>query len=100
LGLGSDSIRFNSILPSWMVPERVNELMSHRVQLAGTTVQQEISKQSKESALGRMAQPEEFINAAVFLLSPTASYITGVMRTVDGGMYKGTFQLSCFLPKG
>jgi 3-oxoacyl-[acyl-carrier protein] reductase len=38
-----------------------------------------------------MAQPEEFANAAIFLLSPAASYITGVMLTVDGGMYKGTY---------
>ncbi len=33
---------------------------------------------------------DEFANAAVFLVSPAASYITGVMLTVDGGMYKGT----------
>jgi 3-oxoacyl-[acyl-carrier protein] reductase len=37
-----------------------------------------------------MARPEEVANAAVFLLSPAAAYITGVMLTVDGGIYKGT----------
>jgi 3-oxoacyl-[acyl-carrier protein] reductase len=37
-----------------------------------------------------MGQPEEFANAAVFLLSPAASYITGTMLAVEGGMYKGT----------
>jgi 3-oxoacyl-[acyl-carrier protein] reductase len=37
-----------------------------------------------------MGQPEEFANAAVFLVSPAASYITGAMLAVDGGMYKGT----------
>jgi 3-oxoacyl-[acyl-carrier protein] reductase len=36
-----------------------------------------------------MAKPEEFGKAAAFLLSPAASYITGVMLTVDGGTYKG-----------
>jgi 3-oxoacyl-[acyl-carrier protein] reductase len=38
-----------------------------------------------------MGTPQEFANAAAFLLSPAASYITGVMLTVDGGSYKGTF---------
>jgi 3-oxoacyl-[acyl-carrier protein] reductase len=37
-----------------------------------------------------MATPEEFARAAVFLCSPAASYLTGVMLSVDGGMYKGT----------
>ena len=90
LELGSEGIRFNSILPAWTQTERVVELMTHRARLNGTTLDEEISHQSKESPLGRMAQPEEFANAAVFLLSPAASYITGVMLNVDGGMYKGT----------
>jgi 3-oxoacyl-[acyl-carrier protein] reductase len=90
LELGKDGIRFNSILPGWTETERVHELMAFRAKKAGTTVEQEIAKQAAESPLGRLGQPEEFANAAVFLLSPAASYITGVMLTVDGGMFKGT----------
>jgi len=90
LELGRDGIRFNSILPAWTETERVAELMTFRAKQNGTTVEYEIDKQSKDSPLGRMGTPEEFANAAVFLVSPAASYITGVMLTVDGGMYKGT----------
>ena len=90
LELGADGIRFNSILPAWTETERVGELMSYRAEANGTTVEHETAKQAAESPFGRMASPQEFANAAVFLLSPAASYISGVMLTVDGGMYKGT----------
>jgi 3-oxoacyl-[acyl-carrier protein] reductase len=90
LELGSAGIRFNSILPGWTETERVYDLMKSRAAQNHTTVEEEIAKQSKDSPLGRMGRPEEFANAAVFLVSPAASYITGVMLTVDGGMYKGT----------
>jgi 3-oxoacyl-[acyl-carrier protein] reductase len=90
LELGAEGIRFNSILPAWTETERVYDLMKSRATQNKTTVEEEISKQSKDSPLGRMGRPEEFANAAVFLVSPAASYITGVMLTIDGGMYKGT----------
>lgn len=90
LELGKDGIRFNSILPGWTETERVTELIGARAKDNGTTIEEEIAKQAKESPLGRMGMPEEFANAAAFLVSPAASYITGVMLTVDGGMYKGT----------
>lgn len=89
LELGSAGIRFNSILPAWTETERVHELMSFRAQKSGATVEEEIRNQSKDSVFGRMGQPGEFANAAVFLCSPAASFITGVMLSVDGGMYKG-----------
>lgn len=90
LELGPEGIRFNSILPAWTETERVTYLMTSRAKVNNTTLEEELAKQAKDSPLGRMGRPEEFANAAVFLLSPAASYITGVMLTVDGGMYKGT----------
>lgn len=91
LELGKDGIRFNSILPGWTLTERVQHLMEFRAENNKTTVQEEMSKQIAEIPLGRMAQPEEFAKAAVFLVSPAASYITGVMLNVDGGIVKGLF---------
>jgi 3-oxoacyl-[acyl-carrier protein] reductase len=91
LELGSLGIRFNAILPGWTNTERVTELMKARAEANHTSVQEEIDKQIVNSALGRMATPDEFANAAVFLVSPAASYITGAVLSVDGGMYKGTF---------
>jgi 3-oxoacyl-[acyl-carrier protein] reductase len=91
LELGKEGIRFNSILPAWTETERVFDLMTSRAQQKGSTLEEELKSQAADSPLGRMGTPREFANAAVFLVSPAASYITGVMLTVDGGMYKGTF---------
>ena len=93
LELGKEGIRLNSILPGWTATERVDELMKSRAKNNNTTVEEEFAKQTAEIPLGRMARPEEFANAAVFLVSPAASYITGVMLNVDGGIVKGTFDL-------
>jgi 3-oxoacyl-[acyl-carrier protein] reductase len=91
LELSAEGIRFNSILPGWTETERVHEIMDSRARANGTTVEEEIRKQAKEIPLGRMAKPEELARAAVFILSPAASYMTGVMLPVDGGIIKGTY---------
>jgi NAD(P)-dependent dehydrogenase (short-subunit alcohol dehydrogenase family) len=36
--------------------------------------------------LGRLGQPEEVANVALFLFSDDSSYITGIDVIVDGGM--------------
>jgi 3-oxoacyl-[acyl-carrier protein] reductase len=89
LELGDLGIRVNSILPAWTMTERITELLGFRAKTHGTTLEEEAQKQSMDSPFGRMASADEVANAAVFLVSPAASYITGVMLPVDGGMYKG-----------
>jgi 3-oxoacyl-[acyl-carrier protein] reductase len=39
-----------------------------------------------EVPLGRLAAPEEIAEAAAWLLSPAASYVTGSHLVVDGGL--------------
>jgi len=90
LELGPDQIRFNSILPGWTKTERVLELLSFRAEQKDTSVEEEMDQIMAACPLGRMASPDEIARAAAFLLSPAASYLTGVMLNADGGMYKGT----------
>ena len=90
LELGREGIRFNSILPGWTETERVGHLFEDRAQRSGASVSAEMDKQTAEIALGRMGTPREFANAAIFLVSPAASYITGLMMPVDGGVIKST----------
>ncbi|WP_155375253.1 SDR family oxidoreductase [Catellatospora vulcania] len=71
--LGGSGIRVNGLLPAYIATDRQKELAS----LTGG--------KPPDNALGRMGEPEEFARAAAFLLSPAASYLTGVMLPVDGG---------------
>ncbi|RCJ26949.1 3-oxoacyl-ACP reductase [Nostoc minutum NIES-26] len=89
--LGSDRIRVNSILPGWTYTERVEELIAARTAKSGQTKEIEIANINAAVPLGRMGTPEEFANVAVFLCSPAASFVNGVMLQVDGGLNQGIF---------
>jgi 3-oxoacyl-[acyl-carrier protein] reductase len=91
LELGKENIRFNTIMPGWTMTERVHDLMAFRAQNNKTDLEDEITKQTTEIPLGRMGQPQEFANAATFLVSLAASYIHGIGLAVDGGVIKSTF---------
>jgi 3-oxoacyl-[acyl-carrier protein] reductase len=89
--LGAEGIRVNSIIPGWTETERVGELMNARAAANQTSAEEEAQRQAAEIPLGRMGRPGEFANAAVFLVSPAASYITGAMLNVDGSVIKSVY---------
>ena len=82
-------IRANAICPGWTRTSRVEELLLDRAARAGTTAEVEAAKIQEDIPIGRMATPAEVAAAAAFLVSPAASYITGVSLLVDGGLYRG-----------
>ncbi len=90
LELGQEGIRFNSILPARTMTERIQQIDTANARSKNISVEEERSIQNAKSVFGRASTPEEFARPAVFLVSPAASFITGVMLTVDGGMYKAT----------
>ena len=83
------NIRVNGICPGWTHTDRVDQLLQDRAKRKLTTLEEEAAKVAIDIPLGRMGTPEEFARAAAFLVSPAASYITGISLLVDGGMYRG-----------
>jgi NAD(P)-dependent dehydrogenase (short-subunit alcohol dehydrogenase family) len=47
----------------------------------------EENRKTSRNALGRPGNPEEVVNAALYLASPASSYTTGSLIRVDGGLY-------------
>jgi 3-oxoacyl-[acyl-carrier protein] reductase len=78
--LGPRGIRVNGLLPGRIATGRVREID------AGRGDPEEIrAALSRGIPLRRYGQPEEFGRLAAFVLSPAASYLTGVMIPVEGG---------------
>lgn len=74
--VGPRGIRVFSLMPGRILTDRTTSLVpsaEDREQLAQTI------------PLRRMGDPEEFGRVAAFLLSPAASYLTGLAVPVDGG---------------
>ncbi|MFB0618990.1 SDR family oxidoreductase [Streptomyces sp. AGS-58] len=82
--LGPRGIRVVGVLPSRIDTDRVRELDALSADPGAT-------RRANESRipLRRYGTPEEFGRVAAFLLSPAASYLTGLMVPVDGGMMHG-----------
>jgi len=77
--LGRYGIRVNAVAPGFVdtdilkdMPEKVLESMRQR------------------TPLGRLGRPEEIADAYVWLASSSASFITGAVLSVDGGVVTGT----------
>ncbi len=76
--LGSRSITANVIAPGFVVSDMTAELTDERRKEILANV-----------PLGRYATPDEIAGTCVFLASDAASYITGAVIPVDGGLGMG-----------
>jgi 3-oxoacyl-[acyl-carrier protein] reductase len=81
--LGPRGIRVNGLLPGRIGTERVAELDALQDDPAGAK-----ASAAERIPLRRDGEPSEFGRAAAFLLSPAASFVSGAMLPVDGGVMR------------
>jgi len=89
--LAEDGILVNAVCPGWTLTKRVDELAKAQAKIRGKTYEEIIKEWESQIPLKRLAQPKEIADLAVFLASERASYITGAVFQVDGGVTKGLF---------
>jgi NAD(P)-dependent dehydrogenase (short-subunit alcohol dehydrogenase family) len=77
-------VRIVGINPGLTRTDRVAEGLKTEAQLQGLTEAQALQQSIDRVALGRLAEPEEVATVAVFAASARASYLTGVVITMDG----------------
>ena len=75
--LASLNIRVNALLPG-LTDTKFSSLMTGNPELMKLIL--------PTIPMGRAARPEEMAGAVLYLVSDTASYVTGSCITVDGGM--------------
>ena len=73
--LGRRGIRVNAIAPGFIETDMTAVLTDEQKETA-----------AKNITLGRLGQPEDIANAALFLASDMGAYITGQVISVDGGI--------------
>jgi len=76
----SDGIRVNALAPTAVLTP------SRKETLKGEVLQRILSR----IPLGRLATPEDLVNAAIYLSSPASDFVTGQTLFVDGGWIAGS----------
>jgi 3-oxoacyl-[acyl-carrier protein] reductase len=87
--VAASGVTVNMVLPGRIDTDRVRALDGARAARTGESLDAIQRASRNEIPLGRYGRPEEFGAAIAFLASTQASYITGSMLRVDGGMIKG-----------
>ncbi|MDV3129718.1 SDR family oxidoreductase [Mycobacterium sp. 21AC1] len=86
--VGRDGVTSNVIVPGRIATDRTRFLDERRAEREHRSVDEVARASAATMALGRYGTPDEYADAAAFLCSDRASYITGTVLRVDGGLIR------------
>ncbi len=81
---GPKGVRVNAVNPGATQTERLTQGLEAAARQGGVDVDEALRRTTQNIPLGRIAHPDEVANVVLFLASASASYVTGVVLTMDG----------------
>ena len=84
--VGRDGITANIVLPGRIATGRIVFLDEQKAAREGRTVAEVTAESTATIPVGRYGNPREYGDAVAFLASARASYITGSVLRIDGGL--------------
>lgn len=83
--LGPYGVTVNTVLTGGVLTERAYGLIRQEISTTGETLEKAVERIAATLPVRRIASPEEFAKAVLFLCSDASSYVTGVALPIDGG---------------
>jgi 3-oxoacyl-[acyl-carrier protein] reductase len=87
--VAAEGVTVNTIAPGRIHTDRVNQIDAAAAKKQNKPVEEIVRASHATIPAGRYGTVAEFADTAVYLLSDNASYITGSVVKVDGGMIRG-----------